>query len=72
MQIYRLTGNGQRLAHSYRSPTDDPKWGVVRFLNRRGEATREQILSYVPNATPATMAELAHKRIIVETTGVSV
>ena len=72
MQIYRLTNVGERLAHSYRSPADNPRWAVIHFLKRRGEATKEQILMYVPSATSQTLAELMGKRIIVETTGVNV
>lgn len=72
MQIYRLTKIGERLAHSYRSPPDNPKWNVIHFLNRRGEATKEQILVYVPSATSQTLIELTSKKIIMEETGVNV
>lgn len=71
MEIYRLTSRGERLAHSYRSPPT-PAWGVIHFLNKRGMATKEQIIENVPGATSVTLTKLRMKRVIAEETGVNV
>lgn len=71
MEIYRLTNMGERLAHSYKSPPT-PAWGVIHFLNKRGMATREQIIENVPGATSLTLAKLKIKRVVAEETGVNV
>ena len=71
MDIYRLTARGESLAHSYRSPRS-PAWGVIHFLNKRGLATKEQILANVPEATALTLYKLRWKRIIKGETEVSV
>lgn len=71
MEIYRLTNMGERLAHSYKSPPT-PAWGVIHFLNKRGMATREQIIENVPGATSLTLAKLRNKRVVIEETGVNV
>lgn len=65
MEVYRLTGKGEELAHSYRFPRT-PAWAVIHFLNRRGGvATKEQIFEYVPSASSATLAKLSIRNIIV-------
>ena len=71
MEIYRLTSRGERLAHSHSNP-QTPAWGVIHFLNRRGQATKEQIVENVPYATSVTLAKLRMKRVIIEETGVNV
>lgn len=71
MEIYRLTSMGERLAHSHRSP-QTPAWGVIHFLNRRGMATKEQIIENVPGATSVTLTKLRMKRVVVEESGVNV
>lgn len=71
MEIYRLTSRGERLAHSHSNP-QTPPWGVIHFLNRRGMATKEQILENVPYATSVTLSKLRIKKVIAEETGVNV
>ena len=63
MDVYRLTGRGEELAHSYRSPRS-PEWAVIHFLFRRGFATKEMIYESVPSASSATIAKLHIKGII--------
>ncbi len=64
MEIYRLTGKGEELAHSYRSPRT-PEWAVIHFLYRRGAATKEAIYDSVPSASSSTLARLSLKGVIV-------
>ncbi|KKL98818.1 hypothetical protein LCGC14_1820670 [marine sediment metagenome] len=71
MEIYRLTRLGSQLAHSYNNERT-PMWGVIHYLNRKGVATKEQILEHVPYATSTTIAKLRWKRVISEDTGVTV
>ena len=71
MEIYRLTSRGERFAHSHSNP-DTPAWGVIHFLNKRGLATKEQIIENVPYATSVTLAKLRMKKVVAEETGVNV
>jgi hypothetical protein len=63
IEVYRLTGRGEELAHSYRSPRT-PEWAVIHFLYKRGSATRDQIYEQVPSASSSTLAKLSIKGII--------
>jgi hypothetical protein len=63
VEIYELTSIGRGLAHSTRSP-DTPEWKVIYFLSKQGRATKDQIQSYVPLATSATLAKLRIKHVI--------
>ena len=71
MEIYRLSSRGEELAHSFRSPRT-PEWAVVHFLAKRGGATKETILEYVPSASSLTLAKLRMRGIIVGGTAVNV
>lgn len=71
MEIYSLTARGQALAHGIRSPKT-PEWGVIHFLFRQKKATAEQIKSYIPGATSATLAKLRIKGIVRDETAVGV
>lgn len=63
IEVYRLTGRGEELAHSYRAPRS-PEWAVIHFLFKRGSATRDQIYENVPSASSSTLAKLAIRGII--------
>ena len=71
MDIYRLTGRGEDLAHSYRSPRT-PEWAVIHFLSRRGAATKEMIFDNVPSASSSTLARLSLRNIITSGKGVNI
>lgn len=71
MEIYALTNTGRSLSHSVRSP-NTPEWRVIYFLAKNGQRTKEQILSYVPEASSATLAKLRIKGVIKEDSGVTV
>lgn len=64
IEIYRLSGRGEELAHSFRNPRT-PGWAVVHFLAKRGSATKEQIFEYVPSASSSTLAKLSMRGIII-------
>jgi hypothetical protein len=63
MEIYELTRLGEFLAHNTRAP-DNPKWRVIFFLKRNGAASKEKILSSVPEASGWTLLDLKRKRVI--------
>ena len=65
MEIYSLTNRGRRLAHNIRAPRT-PEYGIIFFLNKRGLASKEQILEYVPGATGSMLAKLRLKKVITE------
>lgn len=71
MEVYSLTSVGRALAHGIRNPSNT-KWKIIYFLSRRESATKEQILSYVPDATALTLAELKGKHIIQDETQVNI
>ena len=63
MDVYQLTGKGEQLAHSYRSPRS-PEWAVIHYLYRHGAATKEMVYENVPSASSSTLAKLHIKGII--------
>lgn len=71
MEIYSLTFKGRALSHSTRSP-NTPEWKVIYFLSKHSRATKEQIISNVPDASSSTLARLRIRGIIQEETGVTV
>ena len=71
MEIYELTNTGRALSHSVRSP-NKPEWKVIYFLAKNGQSDKEKILSYVPEASSATLAKLRIKGVIKEDSGVTV
>lgn len=71
MEIYRLSKLGYALSHSTRNPPT-PEWTVIHYLGRMHSASKEKLLTEVPGTTPATLANLRRKKILVEETGVSV
>jgi hypothetical protein len=64
LEIYRLTGRGEELAHAVRSPRT-PEWAVIHYLNRQGVATKEQVLTYVPSASTMTLMKLRMRGLII-------
>ncbi len=74
IQIYGLTGIGQKLAHSIRSP-DTSEWRIIHFLDRVGRATKEQIIDYCgasPTEISVNLRKLKSRRIVAEESEVSV
>lgn len=71
MEVYSLTTRGRQLSHSVRSP-NTPEWAVIHFLAKQGRATKDQIKSYVPSASSATLAKLRIRKIIQDDMGVIV
>ena len=63
MEIYQLTNKGEMLAHNMYAP-NNTAWRVVFCLSKRGQATKEQIISDVPSATGHTLYNLRRKNII--------
>ena len=68
MEVYSLTARGRALSHNRRGE-NTPSWAVVYFLAKHGQATRDQIISYVPSATPSDIARLRIKGIITNGVG---
>ena len=65
MDVYQLTARGEELAHNVHAE-NKPTWQVVFFLNKRGRATKEQILDYVPGASWHTLSKLRRKGVIMQ------
>ena len=63
MEIYQLTTKGESLATNIYAP-NVPAWRVIQFLHRRGQATKEQLLNFVPSATWHTLNRLRRKEVI--------
>lgn len=63
MEIYRLTTKGQELSRMHNAPRT-PEWEVVRFLARRGHATKETITDFVDGASGGTLMKLRARGII--------
>jgi len=63
MEVYQLTDKGRALAHNIYAP-DNPRWRVIYYLNKKGTATKEQILNNVPEASGHTLYRLRRKMII--------
>ena len=71
MDVYHLTGKGEALSKSWRSPRV-PAWQVIHYLALKGAATRDQLLEYAPSATSSTLETLKRKGIITGGQGVTV
>jgi hypothetical protein len=71
MIIYELDDRGEKISHSYHHP-QTAGWAVIHLLAKSGSASRDKILTYVPDATPTLLAKLEHSRFIRSTKGVSI
>ena len=64
MEVLQLTPKGIALSHSVNNP-DTPGWRVIHYMAKhRYQATKDQILQYVPNADSGTIALLKVKGIV--------
>jgi len=74
IEIYQLTPIGKKLARSTSNP-DNSAWRVVHFLDQVGHSTKEQIAGYCGISTgevASILGTLRRKKVVTETTGVSV
>ncbi len=71
MEIYRLSKLGYALSHSTHYPPT-PEWGVIHYLARMHSASKEKLITEVPNASARTIRGLMMKRILIEETGVAI
>lgn len=63
MEIYELTRRGESLAHNIYAPSK-AVWRVLFYLSKRHQATKEQILNSVPEATWHTLYKLRRLKLI--------
>ena len=71
MEIYRLTGTGEMLAHNRRPQVLNARWRIVYHLNRNG-ATEKSALLEATGASSYDISFLASKKVIVGNQGVTV
>lgn len=71
MEIYRLTGLGEMLAHSIRPQVYNDRWRIIYYLARNGAKEKEDIIGST-GASSYALSYLVSKKVIMNTQGVQV